>query len=66
MMDLINKRVAIYYDDKANYGHIAKKDGLCVDDDNWCITIRNASGFLEKIPYRRIIRIIEVPTLGER
>ena len=64
-MNLINKQVAIYFDDKANYRTIAKKDGLCVDDNNWCITIKNTSGVLEKIPYRRIIRIIEVPILRE-
>ena len=60
-MDLKNKRVAIYYDDKANYGKIAKKDGFCLYDDSRVIVIRNTSGFIEKIPYYRIVRVLEIP-----
>ena len=60
-MNLTNKQVAIYYDDKCNYGHIAKKDGFCLYDSDRVIVIRNTSGFIEKIPYYRIIRVIEIP-----
>ena len=60
-MELKGKRVAIYYDDKANYQKIAKKDGFCLDDNDRVIVIRNTSGFIEKIPYYRIIRVIELP-----
>lgn len=64
MTDLTGKKVSIYYDDKSNYNTVAKKDGLCIEDTNYKIVIKNTSGFTEIIPYSRIIRIIEVP--GEK
>ena len=60
-MDLKDKRVSIYYDDKAQYNKVAKKDGFCLEDNDRVIVVRNNSGFIEKIPYYRIIRVIEIP-----
>ena len=64
-MELTNKRVTIQFDDKSG-NNISRKDGLCLDDNNYAITIRNTAGFIEKIPYYRIIRIIEIPEGMER
>jgi len=60
-MELKGKKVAIYYDDKSYGNNIAKKDGFCLDDNDRVIVIRNTAGFIEKIPYYRIIRVIEIP-----
>ena len=57
---LIGKDVAIYYDDKFKYNHISKKDGNCLADNDRVITIRNTSGYIEKIPYYRIIRVLVI------
>jgi len=59
-MDLIDKKVAIYFDDRSGYNSISKKDGIVLDDNNRIITIRNSHGQIEKIPYYRIIRVVEI------
>lgn len=64
-IELIGKQVAIYFDDKTSNYHIAKKDGLCLDDNDRTITIRNQAGYIEKIPYYRIVRVIQIPGGGD-
>ena len=59
-MDFKNKKVIIYFDDKSYDRQVSKKDGFCIDDDNYAITIKNTSGHIEKIPYCRIVRVIAV------
>lgn len=38
-----------------------KKGDFCLDDSNYKLTIRSKAGFVEAIPYSRIIRVIEIP-----
>ena len=63
-MELKGKRVSIYYDDKSAYNKISKKDGILIEDDSRVITIQNKAGYIERIPYYVIVRVIELPSGG--
>lgn len=57
-MSLEKKQVAIYFDDFSD-NQVAKKTGYCVKDTDSKVFIKNSKGFIEVIPYCKIIRIVE-------
>ncbi len=58
-VDLEGKRVSIYYDDRSSHNEVAKKTGICLKDTPSKIFIENMKGYLEIIPYYKIVRIVE-------
>jgi len=61
MIDLVGKKVWIYYDDHSGYDQVAKKEGIVLDDTGKVLIFKNANGYIEAIPWYRIIRCIEIP-----
>jgi len=57
-VELEGKNVHIYFLDFSG-DTIGKKTGYCVKDSENKILIQNTRGFLECIPYCRVVRVVE-------
>jgi hypothetical protein len=55
---LEGKNVNIYFLDNSD-NQISRKSGLCLKDLPTKIIIENTRGYVEVIPYYRIIRVVE-------